>query len=156
VRTVLRRHELREALRNFLPVALGQLYLERAHVVLEIANSLRAGDGHNVFAVGEQVDGWRRRQPTWAGCDITAKCPNQPPQAEEAAKTSMFVIPFTENVHGEPRHAACRGSLLLLTLEPGEILRFACLPCLPAGGRRRAQNDNGPVERVPLEASLRP
>jgi len=41
------------------------------------------------------TDGWRRRQPTWIGYGIIARCPNQPPQAEQAAEKvsegSVFV-----------------------------------------------------------------
>src|ERR1700720_967571 len=44
---------LREALCNILPVALGQLYQERAHVVLQITNPLCPRDGHNVLALRE-------------------------------------------------------------------------------------------------------
>src|SRR6267142_5500251 len=42
-----------EALRNIFPVALGQGYPECAHVLLQITNSFRPRDGHNVFALGE-------------------------------------------------------------------------------------------------------
>src|SRR5216683_3842731 len=39
-------------------------------------------------------------------------------------KTHIFVIPFTVNVHGEPRRAARRGISLFLQLEQREIPHF--------------------------------
>ena len=39
-------------------------------------------------------------------------------------KTKILVIPFTVNVHGEPRRAACRGISLLLCLNQREIPHF--------------------------------
>jgi hypothetical protein len=41
-----------------------------------------------------------------------------------------------------PRALLARGICVVLAFERKRILRFACLPCLPAGGRRRAQNDS--------------
>ena len=40
-------------------------------------------------------------------------------------KIQYFVVPFTLNLHGEPRHAARRGISLLLGFNPREIPRFA-------------------------------
>jgi len=34
-------------------------------------------------------DGWRRRQPAWIGCGIIARCPSQPPEAEQAAEKGL-------------------------------------------------------------------
>src|SRR5260370_5159125 len=42
------------------------------------------------------------------------KTQNQPHNGTICEKTQQLVIPFTVNVHGEPRHAACRGIPLLL------------------------------------------
>ncbi len=59
---------------------------------------------------------------------------NEHPLAEErtgrigftgCGKTHNFVIPFTVNVHGEPRRAARRGISLLLGFNQREIPRFA-------------------------------
>ncbi len=58
---------------------------------------------------------------------------NEQPLAEERnswtcftvyGKTHIFVIPFTVNVHGEPRRAARRGISLLLCLNQREIPHF--------------------------------
>jgi hypothetical protein len=42
----------------------------------------------------------------------------------DCRKTQNVVIPFTVNVHGEPRHAACRGISLLLGVKRREIPHF--------------------------------
>src|SRR6266436_6245059 len=42
----------------------------------------------------------------------------------DCRKTQNVVIPFTVNVHGEPRHAACRGISLFLSFKKGEIPHF--------------------------------
>src|SRR6266850_3462788 len=60
---------MREALRNIFPVALGQVYSERPDVLLQITNSFRPRDGHNVFALGEHPRQCqlRRRRAFFAG-----------------------------------------------------------------------------------------
>src|SRR5882762_8702424 len=42
----------------------------------------------------------------------------------DCRKTQNVVIPFTVNVHGEPRHAAWRGISLFLSFRKGEIPHF--------------------------------
>src|SRR5216684_2035800 len=45
--------DLREPGLNLFQVAFGKLYIERPHVLLEIADALGAGDGDEVVALGE-------------------------------------------------------------------------------------------------------